>query len=80
LDFDVALVTLEMAVLLAERGHTSEVRSLAQRTAPLFRQQAVDREALACFVLFQQAAAREVVTAELARGLIERLKDDARRR
>lgn len=80
LDFDVALVTLEMAVLLAERGHTSEVRSLAQRTAPLFRQQAVDREALACFVLFQQAAAREAVTAELARGLIERLKDDARRR
>jgi tetratricopeptide (TPR) repeat protein len=80
LDYDAALVTLEMAVLLAERGQTSEVRALAQRTAPIFQRQGVDREALACFVLFQRAAVREAVTAELARGLIERLKADARRR
>jgi tetratricopeptide (TPR) repeat protein len=78
--FDAALVTLEMAVLLADLGRTAEVQALARRTAPLFEQQGVDREALACFLLFHRAAAQEAVTAELARSLVERLKQDARRR
>lgn len=72
--YDTALVTLEMAVLLADQGRTREVKVLAEQTAPLFEAQGVDREAVACFLLFQEAAERGALTAELARRVLARLR------
>jgi transcriptional regulator with XRE-family HTH domain len=74
--YDTALVTLELAALLAERGATAEVKALARHLVPLFRAQGVGREALASLALFRRAAEQEAVTAELARGLAERLQRD----
>lgn len=70
LAYDYALVSLELAVLLLEHGHTSEVRSIAQSMLWIFEVQGVHREALAALRLFHEAATREEVTAELTRRLI----------
>lgn len=75
--YDTALATLELAALLAGRGETAEVQALAKLAAPLFKVQGVHREALACFLLFEEAAEREAVTAALARTLAERLRQGA---
>lgn len=71
--YNTALVTLELAALLAERGETAEVLALATAAAPVFQGQGVHREALACFRLFENAARRQVVTAAFAQDLVKRL-------
>jgi tetratricopeptide (TPR) repeat protein len=71
--YNTALVTLELAALLAERGETAEVMALATAAAPVFEGQGVHREALACFRLFENAARRQAVTAAFAHSLVKRL-------
>jgi len=68
--YDAALVTLELAVLLAEQGRTAEVKELAGETAAIFKAQGVERERLGALVLFRQAADAERLTAALARQLL----------
>ena len=65
--YDCALVTLELAALLLEQGHTREVRALAEEMLWIFRAQGVHREALAALQVFCDAARRETASAELAR-------------
>jgi tetratricopeptide (TPR) repeat protein len=67
--FDAALVSLEMAVLSIQEGETSEVKELAREMVEIFRAQDVHREALAALTVFQNAAAREAATADLAREI-----------
>jgi transcriptional regulator with XRE-family HTH domain/tetratricopeptide (TPR) repeat protein len=74
IDYDTALVTLELAILLAKQGRTDEVKELAHQLVPLFEAQKVHREALAALTLFREAAERERVTAELARQLLDFLQ------
>ena len=64
--YDAALVTLELAALLAAQGRTREVKDLARHSAPLFKAQGVHREALAALAVFRQAAEKETLTAEAA--------------
>jgi transcriptional regulator with XRE-family HTH domain/tetratricopeptide (TPR) repeat protein len=71
--YDTALVTLELAVLLAGEGRAAEVKTLARNLVPIFEAQAVHREALAALTLFRQAAEKELVTVELARGMLDYL-------
>jgi tetratricopeptide (TPR) repeat protein len=71
--YDTALVTLELAALLAGEGRAAEVKTLARNLVPIFEAQAVHREALAALTLFRQAAERESVTVELARGMLDYL-------
>jgi tetratricopeptide (TPR) repeat protein/transcriptional regulator with XRE-family HTH domain len=81
--YDTALVTLELAEIHAALGHTSEVKALAQASAPIFRAQGVHREAQRALELFRRAASEERVSAELVRGLITylyRSRHDARAR
>jgi transcriptional regulator with XRE-family HTH domain len=68
--FDAALATLELAVLLLEVGRTRDAKELAVEVAPIFHSQGVDRETLAAFKLFREAAEREVATVEMARGVV----------
>jgi tetratricopeptide (TPR) repeat protein len=68
--YDTALVTLELAALLAEEGRTREVKDLARHTAPLFQAQGVHREALAALTVFRSAAEQETLTAEAVREIL----------
>jgi hypothetical protein len=54
--YDTDLVTLELAEIHAALGHTSEVKALAQASAPIFRGQGVHREAQRALELFRRAA------------------------
>ncbi len=67
--YDAALVSLELAVLLIERGETAEVRELAEEIAEIFRARDVHRETLAALAVFQAAVAIDAATADLARDL-----------
>jgi transcriptional regulator with XRE-family HTH domain len=72
--YDVALVSLEIAVLYAGQGRTDQVKTLARHMTPIFQAHAIHREALAALTLFRQAAEREQVTVEFARDLLSYLQ------
>jgi transcriptional regulator with XRE-family HTH domain len=72
--YDVALVSLEMAVLYAGLGRTEQVKTLARHMTPIFQAHAVHREALAVLTIFRRAAEQERVTVELARELLSYLR------
>jgi transcriptional regulator with XRE-family HTH domain len=77
--YDAALVTLELAALLAEDGRVGEVKDLARQTAFIFQTQGIHREALSAISLFRKAAEEEAVSAELALELLhfmERARHD----
>lgn len=79
LPFDYALAGLDEAVLYREEGRFQEIQHLAAEILAFFRDQNVHRETIAAFLLLQEAAEQEKVTA----GLLERLKtylSEARRR
>lgn len=71
--YDVAMVSLDLALLYLKEGRASEIRRLAEETVALFEAQEVHREALAALLLLRQAARREEVTAALIREVAERL-------
>jgi hypothetical protein len=73
MDYDTALVSLELATIFAREGRADSVKALARHMAPIFRAQGVHREALAALALFRQAAESEEVTADLARRFLEYL-------
>ena len=68
--FDTALVTLELAMVHLELGHTGEVKTLAREMVTIFEAQDGHREALAAIRLFCRAAEQERVTLDLAQRLI----------
>jgi transcriptional regulator with XRE-family HTH domain len=79
LPFDYALAGLDEAVLYREEGRFQEIQHLAAEILAFFQAQQVHRETIAAFLLLQEAAEQEKVTA----GLLERLKtylSEARRR
>lgn len=65
--YDAAMVSLDLALLYLKDGRTEEVRRVAEEMVPVFAAQDVHWEAMAALVLFQDAARREVVTAEMVR-------------
>jgi tetratricopeptide (TPR) repeat protein len=72
--YDAALVTLDLAALLAEQGRTAELKPLAAEIVAAFGARGVDREAFASLLLFQQACVEERVTLEMIRGLAVELR------
>jgi DNA-binding Xre family transcriptional regulator/tetratricopeptide (TPR) repeat protein len=70
LGYDVALSLLETAALRLERGELGEVQRLTTELAPFFEKNGVHGEALKALRLFEEAAARQAATAELARLLL----------
>lgn len=70
LHYDVALSLLETAALHLERGELAEVQVLAGELVPIFKANGVHEEARKALGLFQEAAARQAATAELARRLL----------
>ncbi|HSS51863.1 MAG TPA: hypothetical protein VLX28_23215, partial [Thermoanaerobaculia bacterium] len=72
--YDTAVATLELAVLYLEDGRTAEVKGIAAELTPIFAAQKVARETLASVKLFCQAGEQETITAELARGWLQELR------
>ena len=72
--YDVALVSLEIAILYTGQGRTDQVKTLARHMTPVFQAHAIHREALAALTLFRQAAERERVTEEFARDVLSYLR------
>lgn len=73
--YDAALVALDLAVLYAEQGRTTELKRVAEEIVPVFESQDVHREAAGALLLFRDAVRAEQVTlrylAELSRYLEE---------
>jgi tetratricopeptide (TPR) repeat protein len=75
LPFDYALASLDAASIHRDTGQVQEIKRLAAEMLDIFRSQNVHREALAAALLFQEAAEKERVTAELVRQLKEYLSE-----
>jgi tetratricopeptide (TPR) repeat protein len=73
IDYDFALVSLELAVLHLEEGRTQLVRELAEEMFWIFERQKVHKEALAALTLFRRAVQLEEARAEWTRRLIKYL-------
>jgi tetratricopeptide (TPR) repeat protein len=58
---DVALVSLDLALVYAERGQTAEVKRIAEQMLPIFSSRQIQREALAALTLWVQAVQAETV-------------------
>ena len=65
--YDAAMVSLDLALLYLQDGRTGEVRRVAEEMVTIFSAQDIHREATAALLLFQDAARREAVTAEMVR-------------
>lgn len=65
--FDAALAALDLSISHVQEGKTAEVRQLADEMVTVFLDLEVSREPMAAVLLFQEAARRDAVTAELAR-------------
>lgn len=72
--YDVAIVSLELAMIYLKQGRTAEVRQLAEEMHPLFEAEGVHREATAALILFQNAAREDSATIELVREVTDYLK------
>ena len=72
--YNVALVSLEIAILYAGQGRTEQVKMLVRHMTPIFQAHAIHREALAALTIFRQSAEREKVTQELARQVLSYLR------
>ena len=69
LPYDAALASLDLAVLYLKGNRTAEVRDLAMAMGRIFKMKGMDREALASFSLFCDAARQEIATVELAKRI-----------
>lgn len=67
LDYDAALATLDLALLVLRAGDGAKARDLAREIVPLFSARGIHREAAAALTLVQQALRAEAAT----RGLVE---------
>lgn len=71
---DVALVSLDLALVHLEAGNTVEVRSLAVESVPLFASRGVHREVVMAWSLFREAAERDSVTLGLIQEVASRIR------
>ncbi|MEA2562329.1 MAG: hypothetical protein QOH06_3833 [Acidobacteriota bacterium] len=67
--YDVAIVSMDLALLYLRQGRTAEMKALAREMLPIFHSQDVHREAVAALVLFQEAIREEQITAAFVREI-----------
>jgi tetratricopeptide (TPR) repeat protein len=75
LGFDAALLSLDLAHILAHQGRSGELLLLAEEMIPLFKSQEIHREALAALLMFQKAAEMERATLGLIREVSYHLQE-----
>jgi hypothetical protein len=74
MDFDTALVSLEMGLFYTRENKTEEVKTLARHMVPIFQSKEVHREALAALLLFRQAAEQGRANEEFVRSVLVYLR------
>ena len=72
--YDVALISLDLAILYAREHRTAELKRLAAEMAPIFESRDVHREAMAALLMFRNACEEERMTVELATQLALELR------
>ena len=75
MSYDIALVSLDLALLYHQEGRSAELKRLAGELLTVFEAKEIHREALGAFYLFQKASLEERLTADI----ITRLADVLRR-
>lgn len=78
--FNAALVSLDLAGLLAQEERRPELKQLAAELMPVFESREIHREALGTLILFERACQEERLTVELARELAGALRQERRGR
>lgn len=71
---DVALVSLDLAAVYLETGHTEEVRKLAAESVSLFSSRGAGSEVVVAWTLFREAAERDAVTLGLVQEVASRIR------
>jgi tetratricopeptide (TPR) repeat protein len=64
-DYSSALVSLDLALLLAKQGRTEELKGLAAELVASFEAREIHREAMAALILFQRACEEGKMTADV---------------
>lgn len=72
--YDTALVSLEIAMLYAEQGRTTELKRLAAEMVPIFTSLHIHREALAALAFLMQALESEAAGLELLNTVADYLR------
>jgi tetratricopeptide (TPR) repeat protein len=65
MSYDVALVSLDLALLFHQEGRAAELKRLTGELLTIFEAQDIHREALGAFYLFQKASLEERLTADI---------------
>lgn len=80
IDFDTAVVSLELAALYARENRHEEMKTLAREAHLLLTAHDIPEEALPTFTLFQQAASDDGASPELVQGLASSFRATPKRR
>jgi len=76
--YDAAMVSLDLALLLARQGRSGELLRVAEEMHPVFEAQDVHREAVAALLLFQKAVRDQAITIEGLEDLVRYLRSARR--
>jgi tetratricopeptide (TPR) repeat protein len=74
MSYEMALVSLDLAVLYAEQGRTAELKRLAGEMVPIFASRHIHREALVALAFLKQALEAEKVSLEVVAGVASFLR------
>jgi len=72
--YDTAMVSLDLTLVYAKQGRVADLKQLAEEMHSIFESKEIHREALAAFVLFQQAAREERLTVHRVEAFIQYFK------
>lgn len=69
--YDVALISLDLALIYARQGRTTDLRRIAEEMLPIFSSLQIQREALAALAFLRQALDAERVSVEVVSRVAE---------
>lgn len=72
--YDIALVSLDLALVYAEQGRLPELKRLAEEMVPIFSSRQIHREALAALAFWRQAVEAETAGLDLVASVAAFLK------
>jgi tetratricopeptide (TPR) repeat protein len=74
LSYELAMASLELALVHLEQGNTGRVQDLAEEMTPIFRSHELHRHALAAMYLFRQAARTETASVGFVQEVLRYLR------
>ena len=74
LSYELAMVSLELALVHLQKGHSGRVQDLAEEMTPIFRSHDLHRHALAAMYLFRQAARSQTASVGFVQEVLSYLR------